>query len=60
MTQQCQHAACTCQHEESQMVQRNGAYYCSEECAAHAAEKGACPCGHAECEGSRRSAAEAR
>lgn len=33
MPQQCQHSGCTCSYDASRMVQPNGAYCCSQQCA---------------------------
>jgi hypothetical protein len=53
MNQKCQHSGCTCQHDETRMIQRNGVYYCSELCA-NAASSGTCACGHPDCQGTAK------
>jgi hypothetical protein len=54
MPQQCQHSGCTCLHDASRMIERDGAYYCSETCANAGAQSGPCPCGHPECTDGRK------
>ncbi|MCA1584353.1 MAG: metallothionein [Acidobacteria bacterium] len=51
MNQKCQHSGCTCDHDEARMVQKNGIYYCSEQCASNPRGSGACSCGHPDCRG---------
>lgn len=47
----CSHPACTCEHDRSDMVEKDGRHYCNEACSIQDPDKGGCDCGHAQCEG---------
>ncbi len=46
----CEMKGCPCEKNESEMIQQDGAYYCSSECARNATDaNGKCGCGHRGC-----------
>lgn len=45
----CAHEPCTCEMNETEMLERRGRWYCSDHCATAVGNAGECRCGHPGC-----------